>query len=754
LNIILLLISLQAFCLFAGFGIAYSLLKKTSHQHLSILLAPIIFPVSLVLLISLGGYYSPRQLPSHVSILLSIPLLICSAIVVWRDRATLLAAHRSFGPPVCVLILSTFLALPSVAPDIVNRSLTYIDIGQNDELLNYSGVAGHLLGRTIHGAYAADYERLTLIRGEVLLAVLADAVDAPPANCLYLLIALFRALAIAAFGFFLLRSTNSEIANRPWLLYSGVALFSFSSLEVANYSVSFLSHYEVASVVILLVSLLLFQEDASDPRIFGLRSALYLYLYFSYSEIVAIPIFIQTIQVLQLAFRARSVRLCFFGLAPPAFAAALNPTLVAQRLHWLIALSKTSSAGFVMFVTPRESVIGYFATILGLRFPAFSLNVVSDRYAETAITVFLLACLLVSCWLIWRYQRQYWIVAGAIILLGATFIAWSSDPATQTPSIYRADKSLIYANFLLIGAIVLAVFEPLRQKFLRYLVLTGYMLFLLTSFRLSAEVASRLGSWRKVYPLTDVSAAVRSLGPNVPIALPSGDAISSMYWNQILQYYGFADRYGDKSTLMQNLTLWDSAGEPTLLRPVPAGQKGALISNTIANFWGVGGQTIALTPEYGSATLRYRGGAFDVYSDAFQSNPNVIVLTCEVVFPATIAMPEPLLTGGVEANGFFLFIRYPEDKMAQFGYAQWGSPTVWGNPFSIQDGRAEQLRVRLDSDHNSAEVSIGNNVVLRREGPVPVFHLINLTVGENRIGGTVAGARFSGRISNVKIERR
>jgi hypothetical protein len=63
MNIILLLFCLQAFCLAAGFGVADFVLKKTSYRHLAVLLAPILFPVCLVLLLTLGGYRIPQDLP-------------------------------------------------------------------------------------------------------------------------------------------------------------------------------------------------------------------------------------------------------------------------------------------------------------------------------------------------------------------------------------------------------------------------------------------------------------------------------------------------------------------------------------------------------------------------------------------------------------------------------------------------------------------------------------------------------------------
>jgi hypothetical protein len=752
LNIILLLFLLQAFCLAAGFGVAYSLLRRTPYSHLCVLVAPIVYPVCLVVLLTLGGHKVLQYLPPMLPAILTIPFLLYSAFVVWQHRAALASARYNFRTPLCVLAASTILALPSLAPDIVHQSLSYTDTVVNNELLNYAALASYLMGRTIHGAYAAVYQQIVAIRSgaDLLLASLANGLNTPPANCISLFIALFRAQAITAFGFLILRGTQLAIAKRPWLLYSGIALFSLSSLELVNYSMSFVSHYQVAPIVILLASFLLFQQDAYDSRVLGLMTLLYLYLYISYPEIVVIPLFIQIIQALLLSYQARSARLPLFALSPPVIAAVVNPMLTIKRLHWILYQSRGQN-GFAMFASPRDSIIAYCGSLLGLRSLYLGVKVFDDIRAEAVVALFLLMCLVAALWFTVRYQRQYWAVAGAMILIGATVTAWSTNPVTSGIGVlYKSEKVLIYGNFMLMAAFVFAVFGRHNKKLLHAFITTGYVLLLLTSFRLSAEVASRFGSWAKTYTMTDVAAAVKTTDRNAPVWLPGGDADATMYWNESLQYFGVADRHAEITTHRQASALFDySNAEAGLFVPVAPGQKGTFIVSTLVNVPDPAGwYTAPLSPMVNSATLLYRGRSFAVYSGPLQRT-DFMVFTCDVVFPPAPSGLDPLLTGGIAGNGFFIYVQYPAKNIAQISYALWGTPAVVGEPFQIQPGRAERLRIVLDSQHETTDVFVDDKAVLHRAGLIQPLHLMSLTIGQNQLGGLPTNPRFTGEIRNL-----
>ena len=107
MNIIFLLFFLQALCLVAGFGVAYSFLKRTPYSHLSVLVAPIIYPVCLVVLLTFGGHKVLQYLPPVLPVLLAIPFLLYSAFVVWQHRAALISARHSFRTPLGVIAAST-----------------------------------------------------------------------------------------------------------------------------------------------------------------------------------------------------------------------------------------------------------------------------------------------------------------------------------------------------------------------------------------------------------------------------------------------------------------------------------------------------------------------------------------------------------------------------------------------------------------------------------------------------------------------
>jgi len=743
MNIILLFFCLQAFCLAAGFGVADSLLRKTSYRHLAVLLGPILFPVCLVLLLTLGGYRIPQDLPPALPLLLAIPFLVYTLVVIYQDRPTLISERSGYWAALGVLAASTALGLVAVAPDIANQSLTHIGGQLNNELLNYSAFASHLMGRTMHSAYAAAYQDETSRRNGVglLLASLATALNAPPANCVAVLVGLFRAQALAAFAFLLLRATDLRLFERPWLLYSGLALFSLSSVELLNYSVSFLSHYGVVPIVILVVAFLPFREDVSDVRILAALSLMYLYLYISYSECVPVLLFVQGIQVLVLGLQNRSVKLALLAGSPPIAAALLDPLLLVRRVRYLAWLAN-AGVGFVILGTPRDSVLGYFATVLGLRFPFLSLRLFDQSAIEAGLVAFFLVSLALAFWVVVRHQRRYWLLSGGLLFCMATALAWSSNPAVDGPSIvYKANKALIYGNFLLVATFILAVSDDRIGKWSRRVLAAGYVAFLSVNFLLGAEVVSRFAAWPKAYPLTSVTAAVRTIPFGAPVVLPSGDLVSSMYWNGVLQFYEVRDRLIDFSVPTRE-PLFD--GRPTEgdLQPLERAsiRKGIVISDAPTTSPGVSGiESVARDAQAHASTLLYRGGSFCFYAGV---PPRTLTQFHGVIRFRSFEFDKsdnllPILTMGQREQGVAIYLRPRSNGRYVVVQDIWFSPDNISQEIPARsDVNADDVLVvdgAVSGGRGVVNVSVNGNPVLRYEGPYVSVRTDQVFFGENRI---------------------
>jgi hypothetical protein len=741
MNIILLFFCLQAFCLAAGFGVADFLLKKTSYRHLAVLLGPILFPVCLILLLTMGGYGIPQDLPPALPLLLAIPFLVYTIVVIYRDRERLILERAGYWAAFGVLAASTALALIAVAPDIANQSLTYIGSQLNAELLNYAALASHLMGRTIHTAYQAAYQQSASRRNgaDLLLAALASALRAPPANCVSFLIALFRAHTLAAFAFLLLRATDLKIFQRPWLLYSGLTLFALSSVELMNDSVSFLSHYGVVPVVILIVAFLQFKEDVSDARILAALTFFYLYLYISYSECVPVVLFIQGIEVLVLFLQTKSAKLALLASSPPIAAALFNPLLLTRRLRYL-ALLANAKPGFVMLGTPRDSVLGYFATVLGLRFPFLSVRLFDQSAIEAALVAFFLLSLVLAFWIAMRYQRRYWLLSGGLLFCAATALAWSSNPAVDGPSIvYKANKALVYGNFVLVATFILAVCDDRIGKWSRRVLTAGYVAFLSVNFLLGAEVVSRFVAWPKAYPLTSVAAALRSIPYGSSVVLPSDDLVSSTYWNGVLQFYGVRNRFIDFSA-PSKVGLFDGQPANGDLQALESAniRKGIVISDA-PTLSPDKAETVAREAQSHASTLLYRSGSFCFY---FGVPPRTLTQFRGVIRVRSSEFERsqnlwPILTMGRREQGVAMYLR-PSNSGGYFVVLD-----VWGrsNEESKEvpaggDVKTEDTLVvdgALSNNLWTVGVSVNGNSILRYQGPYMTVRADLVFFGENRI---------------------
>lgn len=657
-NIVLLFVALQILCLAGGFGLAYSILKNTSHRHLSVVLAPILFPAFLVLFETLCGHSIPASLPAVVPLLITVLLAAYSAVVIWRERSGLAAIRWDLLRAGGILAAATILGLTWLGSDIAHGSLTFVDLFYNNELLNYAALAEHLMGRMVHQAYAGEYAVYSMSRSgaDLLLASLSYTLHAPPANCVYLLISLLRAHAIAAFGCLLLRATDGAITKRPALLYSGLVLFALFPLELLILSASFLSQYGVVPLVIVAVAFLIREEDITNLRVLGLLALLYVCIIVSYPEIMPVLAFIQGAQALLLGLRRRSPRLFLFAVSPFAVAFLLNPALALERFRFLRMIAGVQAGG-VMFVPPRESIIGYGANILGLRFWIYGVKAFGNAWTEGAVVIVLSIYAAAALYLVFRRGNQNWAACAALLLIVCTIVLWFTNPAKDGPgTVYRAEKAIVYGHFLFIAALVVAVAELPQRRAWRYTVAGMYLILFIATFRVGADGIGRFASWRKAYPLADVTKAIKTLPAGVPVALPEGNGIASMYWNGVLQYFGIVERYVEPQTRKQIPSLFDARADPGLWPAASRRQTGIIIADKFRTSLEPGGMKTVAAAISRPGKLIYGSDSFVLCEGPLSQSVSDFSAVFRVRAHNLGAVKLPLLTTGEQFKGSIVYL--------------------------------------------------------------------------------------------------
>jgi hypothetical protein len=423
-----------------------------------------------------------------------------------------------------------------------------------------------------------------------------------------------------------------------------------------GYSVSFLSQYGVAPLVILAVAFLIREEDILNLRILGALSLLYLCIELSYPEMVPLLAFVQLGQASFLALRRRSIRLLLFAAAPFVAACVLNPALALVRYRFLMSLANVQ-AGYVMFVPARADIVAYGATILGLRFPYLGLTAFDNRWTEAVVVAVFAAYSAAALYLVFKRGNQNWAVCIAVLLVACTVVTWVSDVAKDGPAaVYKADKAIVYTHFLFIAALVIVLAERPQRSAWRYTLVTMYAVLLIANFRVGVEVIGRFTSWRKVFPLADVSRAVDALPNGAPVALPEGNGNASMYWDGVLQYFGVADRYVDPQTRKQASALFDARADPALWPTAPRRQRGIIIAEKFrAAVESSVIKTVAAVTSRPDQPL-YQSDSFVLYQGPLSQIVSDFSAVLHVRAHDLGAVKVPLLTAGERFNGSIVYL--------------------------------------------------------------------------------------------------
>jgi hypothetical protein len=117
---------------------------------------------------------------------------------------------------------------------------------------------------------------------------------------------------------------------------------------------------------------------------------------------------------------------------------------------------------------------------------------------------------------------------------------------------------------------------------------------------------------------------------------------------------------------------------------------------------------------------------------------------------------EPLVVSGVSGAGDFLYIKYLEDDRVVFGYDHWGVGGFLSDVVPIDISKRHRLRLSMGSLYpvnaeagpwrQKIKVMLDDIVVLSGVFPAHPSDRKDIVIGENFIGGSSCGPKFSGRI--------
>jgi len=121
---------------------------------------------------------------------------------------------------------------------------------------------------------------------------------------------------------------------------------------------------------------------------------------------------------------------------------------------------------------------------------------------------------------------------------------------------------------------------------------------------------------------------------------------------------------------------------------------------------------------------------------------------------------EPLVVTGVEGAGNFIYLRYIEHDKMIFGFDHWGIGGIVGKPVVVDTWKPHRLRISMGSLYppgvdvgpwrTRVQVVLNDTVVLDGEWVCHPSTRLQVRIGENSIGGSTCGPKFSGQIHRLE----
>jgi hypothetical protein len=121
---------------------------------------------------------------------------------------------------------------------------------------------------------------------------------------------------------------------------------------------------------------------------------------------------------------------------------------------------------------------------------------------------------------------------------------------------------------------------------------------------------------------------------------------------------------------------------------------------------------------------------------------------------------EPLVVTGVEGAGDFIYLRYLEGSKMIFGFDHWGIGGILGKSVEVDTWKSHRLRMTMGSLYPPGDnvgklrtlvkVWLDDTVVLEGDYACHPSTRMAVRVGENAIGGSTCGPKFSGQIQRLE----
>lgn len=111
---------------------------------------------------------------------------------------------------------------------------------------------------------------------------------------------------------------------------------------------------------------------------------------------------------------------------------------------------------------------------------------------------------------------------------------------------------------------------------------------------------------------------------------------------------------------------------------------------------------------------------------------------------------EPIVTTGKTGAGDFIFVHYISDGKIAFNFDHWGVGGPEIGPIFVDDKRFYPLEIVMDTSNSMIIIKFDDRIALRYSSPLHSTTSEEITIGENRIGGTGPGPHFSGEIQDLE----
>ena len=457
--------------------------------------------------------------------------------VVLRYRAEILtslldawkASILVFGLAIAAMVLAT--------PVLIGTpSLAYID-WWNGELVNYSMFAHYFLGIAQSPNHLGFFEGETAKRygAEMFLAIVSMLTGKAPLMLVEVLSAFHKMAAIVAFAvsFEMIRK---EHGIRPLVAAIVNVGFAFSSILSLNHVMAFLAAQAVtASCILLTLGLLSQGVKRRGVQIFLAIQLLFILV--TYAE--ALPFLLGAAAVISVeAYFTKREEIAFATVCVFAAGLLINPILLAARVDYMYRL-RLAIAGFNVLGSPKDGLLGYLATTLGLQYQYVDVPPLQTTLLAVGTVLSLLVIL--CAFVVAAFELKTLLLLGVPAIL---FLAHLSSPEQPPTSAfyksYKAIAALYFYISLAIGFLVERLLRPSPRSWPfsvpRQLLLAGVCLLIGGNIIVSIRAAAWIKTVPPIYHEADFRRALAPRGTTDDPLLVLSHDMPSAIWELMASY--------------------------------------------------------------------------------------------------------------------------------------------------------------------------------------------------------------------------